>query len=85
MVFKKLEAGLSDTEFVQNLKFVLQVYQIFEAILCCMTPQKSISSCGQSIRSAVQKQLEKVSITSNNRSWLIHIKNDSNMATEIDW
>ena len=32
-----------------------------------------------------KNSLEKVSITSNNRSWLIHIKNDSNMATEIDW
>ena len=32
-----------------------------------------------------KNSLEKVSITSSNRSWLIHIKNDSNMATEIDW
>ena len=32
-----------------------------------------------------KNSLEKVSITCSNRSWLIHIKNDSNMATEIDW
>ena len=41
----------------KNTIFAHQVYRIFGVILCCMTPQKSISSCGQSIRSAVQKQL----------------------------